>query len=194
MTARPNSYGVGQKAEQEAAKRLAKNGWIVVPMSEYTNNTGIAINAPMLVVPNGMMISPDLLAIKAGKQIWIEVKDKTAPTYTWKFHRWEHGIDRPNCDAYSSLQEQSGTPVFLLVHENNSPRTPDIFLCGMDDIGARRRMQADLMESDRLLSISLRDALLHGNFRDNNPEMRDARNPTGAGLYWPRDRMKEWLA
>ena len=192
MTTRPDLYGVGQKFEQEAARRLANRGWIVIPMSEFTNNTGIKINAPMLVVPDGLKISPDLLAIKAGKQIWVEVKDKTAPTYTWKHHRWEHGIDQPNSDDYLSIQKQSGYPVFLLIHENSSPRTPDLYLSSMDDMAAYRRMKADLVDSDLWLSIALSDAIQYGNTRANNPEMVGPRNPSGAGLYWPRDRMKEW--
>jgi hypothetical protein len=192
MTQRTGLYGVGQEAEQFAARQLAQRGWLVIPMSEYTNNTGIKINAPMLLVPEGMTISPDLLAIKASQTIWIEVKDKTGPTYTWKYHCWEHGIDKPNIVEYKKIQDLSGKPVFLLIHENNSPKTPDLYLHSMSDIGSYRKMKADLEPSDLWLYILLDNALLYGNFRDGNPEMIDPRNPIGAGLYWPRNKMKEW--
>lgn len=186
------TYGVGQRAEQAAARLLIQRGWMVIPISEYTNNTGGIINAPMLMMPNGMKISPDLFAIRNGKQIWCEVKDKTAPTYTWKWHRWEHGIDLPNCNDYQAVQDQSGFPVYLLVHENNSPKTPDLHLESMSDISAYKKMKADLKPSSVWLVISLDEALLSGNILEKNPEMISANNPRGAGLYWPRSAMKIW--
>lgn len=193
MSTREALYGVGQKYEQEAARRLAANGWIVVPMSEFTNNTGIKINAPMLVIPDGVAISPDLLAIKPGKQIWFEVKDKTEPTYTWKLHRWEHGIDKPNADDYLLIEEKSDVPVILLIHEKNSPETPDLYLSSMDDIGAYKRMKSDLKPSDIWLSISLKKAFENGNIRNGNKEMIGPKNKLGAGLYWPRIIMNVWI-
>lgn len=193
MNARAGLYGVGQEFEQEAAKRLATNGWIVIPVSEYANNTGAKINAPMLVSPKGVAISPDLLAMKAGeKSFWFEVKDKSEPTYTWKFGRWEHGIDKPNADDYKTVQENSGIPVVILIHERNSPKTPDLYLSSSDDIGAYRKMKADLQPSNLWLWVYLDDAIKHGNVRANNPEMTKPNNPTGSGLYWPRSIMKEW--
>lgn len=193
MNARDGMYGVGQAAEQEAARRLAKNGWVVIPISEYTNNTGTKINAPMLVIPDGVAISPDLLAIKPDKQIWFEVKDKTEPTYTWKFHRWEHGIDKPNIDSYRIIQEKTGVRVVILIHEKASPKTPDLYLLNMDEIGARQKMKADLQPSDVWLYINLDNAIRYGNERGGNREMVKQSNPMGLGLYWPRRIMKEWM-
>ncbi len=192
MSARPGMYGVGQAKEQEAAARLAAKGWIVIPVSEYVNNTGGKINAPMLVIPDGVAVSPDLLAMKPGKSMWFEVKDKTEPTYTWKFHRWEHGIDKQNIDDYQTIQGKTSVPVVILVHENTSPKTPDLYLRSSDDIGAYRKMKADLQSSDMWLWVYLTDAIAHGNVRINNREMIRKNNPTGAGLYWPRSIMKGW--
>lgn len=192
MSARDGTYGIGQEAEQEAARKLAGNGWIVIPVSEFTNNIGLKINAPMLVIPDGVCISPDLLAIKPAKSLWFEVKKKTEPTYTWKLRRWEHGTDKPNIDAYQVIQEKTAAPVYLLVQEENSPQTHDLYLNNFDDIDARRKMKADLRPSRIWLWISLNDALRYGNVRNNNREMIGKNNPNGEGLYWPRTRMKTW--
>lgn len=183
-------YGIGQEAEQMFARYLNQLGYLVVPISEYTNNTGLKINAPMLLGRDGFGISPDLLAGKDGKMRWVEVKQKTEPSYFWKKQQWEHGIDKPNADDYLSIQEESGFPVVIVVREIKSPRTPDLRLSSMRDISSYRKMKDDLYLSDCWLRISLNNAIAKGQYREGNKEMMDDRNPEGWGLYWPRAAMK----
>lgn len=188
---RQDIYGIGQESEQMVATYFSKKyGCLVVPVSEYTNNTGVKINAPMLIDKDGPLISPDLLIINNNKSFWIEVKQKSEPTYYWKKSRWEHGIDKPNFDAYLETQKSS-YPVYIIIHEINSPNTPDLYLSSKDDISAFKKMKSDLQRKDVWLRISINDASLHGQCRPSNPEMISTKNPLGLGIYWPRSNMQE---
>ncbi len=81
-----SSYGIGQEAEQELARILGERGYTVIPISAFTNNTGKGIKAPMIVVGGEYSVSPDLLAMKDGRSLWIEVKRKSVPAYFYKWH------------------------------------------------------------------------------------------------------------
>ncbi|MER2526741.1 MAG: hypothetical protein ABTR07_02315, partial [Candidatus Competibacter denitrificans] len=141
-----------------------------------------------------LTIGPDLLIMKDGTDKWVEVKRKDEPTYFWKFHEWQHGIDLPNIRAYQKIAKETRRPFVILVHEINSPATPNLYLHLMDDVSAHRRMQADLQPIETWLSISLDDAIRCGNSRPGNPQMMDKDNPHGFGFYWPRAKMQqiEW--
>lgn len=189
MSKRTGAYGIGQESEQIAAGYLAGMGYFVIPISEYTNNTGAMINAPMVIAKDGKLIGPDLLAMKNGEDIWVEVKMKTEPTYFWKRHEWQHGIDAPNMRAYQQVQERTGKKFIIVVHEINSPKTPDLYLKSMEDSSARLRMKSDLQPIEQWLSITLEDAFMFGEERSGNFEMASKQNRTGDGVYWPRSRM-----
>lgn len=191
MNKRCGIYGVGQKCEQEAADYLTRMGYLVIPISEFVNNTGGAINAPMVISSDGKIISPDLFGIKKGKDAWFEVKDKSEPTYFWKRHEWQHGIDAPNMYAYRDVQNITGKPIIILIHERLSPKTPDLYLSSMSDPCARQQMKADLYLSNQWLSIRLDDALMFGEERGGNFKMVRSINDEGKGFYWPRSKMTE---
>ncbi len=181
-----DSYGIGQQVEQEAARLLSCYG-IVIPVSQYQHNTGGLIAAPMLVTLDELIISPDLLVI-AKNPFWVEVKGKTAPAYFFKNHQWRHGIDAQNAQQYLMVQENS-YPVFILIHEERSPRTPELLLrhpCAGDP-------DDDLYDSGLWLGISLTAAFRCGVVQPNNPAMIKESNPTGLGLYWPRAAMTVWF-
>lgn len=191
MSKRDGLYGVGQESEQLAAQYLSSMGYFVIPISEYVNNTGGRINAPMVLSPSGLTIGPDLLILKDGKDMWVEVKRKDEPTYFWKSHEWQHGIDQPNFDAYTKIAQETNKAFIILIHEINSPATPDLWLRLIDDVSAARRVKADLQPIEKWLSISLTDASLFGDSRPGNPQMMDMDNPRGFGRYWPRAKMQE---
>lgn len=180
-----NSYWIGQEAEQELASMLGHRGYTVIPISAFTNNVGAAINAPMLVIGEEYSISPDLLAMKNGKAMWIEVKRKSVPAYYYKWHCWVHGVDRHNIEAYQKAKLATGHPLIICVLEDKSPITPDLWLDWHErfKFGAE---QNDLSGPRKWLWISLDDALLNGRFLTGNQEMVNTRNPEGVGLYWPR--------
>lgn len=181
-TTRGGLYGVGQESEQICARYLSGIGYTVIPISEYTNNTGKKINAPMLLSPEGLRVSPDLLVMAARKSFWVEVKRKGEPTYYWKRSRWEHGVDTPNFEDYMEIQRTSGYPVYIFVHEIKSPATPDLYLNNREDIGARRKMIADLQDKEVWLSIAIDNASKLGESRPNNREMIRPQNPMGTVL------------
>lgn len=188
---REGLYGVGQVSEQLAARYLSNRGWFVIPISEFTNNTGGRINAPMVVMPSGLCVGPDLFIIKAGSSMWVEVKQKDEPTYFWKKGEWQHGVDLPEIMAYKKVSEETKLPCHILVHEIMSPKTPDLFLMSKNDITCYKRMKEDLIKIERWLSINLADAIRNGEVRPGNPNMISTRNPEGNGLYWPRSAMRE---
>ena len=187
---REGIYGVGQESEQICARYFSNKGYVVIPISEYTNNTGGMINAPMIVSSYGPMVSPDLMVMKGSKLFWIEVKMKNEPTYYWKRHRWEHGIDTPNFNSYKSIQLESGWPVYIFVHEIHSPKTAELYLYSRMCSDDFRKMKSDLIPSNNWLYIALDDANRLGESRPNNIEMISKANPRGFGTYWPRAAMK----
>jgi hypothetical protein len=182
-------YGVGQEAEQELATFLGHRGYMVIPISSFTNNTGAKISAPMLVVGDSYSVSPDLLAIKDGKSMWIEVKRKSVPAYFYKWHCWVHGVDRQNIEAYRKAQKASGHPLFICVLEDKSPLTPDLYL-EWHERRPNGPEAEDLQGARQWLWITLDDALEYGNFLVGNIEMVGPSNPEGCGLYWPRRCMR----
>lgn len=186
---REGLYGVGQESEQEAADYLVEMGYFVIPISEYTNNTGKKINAPMVMSSEGKMIGPDLFGIKDGKDVWFEVKRKKEPTYFFKRREWQHGVDSPNMIAYRQVQERTGKPLIILVHEIFSPKTPDLDICLTEDSCAHIKVKEDLQPVEMWLSINLDDAFKFGQERPGNFEMVTPRNRDGKGIYWPRDKM-----
>lgn len=187
-----SSYGIGQEAEQELAGILGERGYTVIPISAFTNNTGKGIKAPMIVVGGEYSVSPDLLAMKDGRSLWIEVKRKSVPAYFYKWHCWVHGIDRPNAEDYRKAQESTGHPLFICVLEDKSPATPDLYL-EWNDRSAREYEKSDLTGPRKWLWITLDRAMECGAYFPGNAEMMGPRNPDGYGLYWARSEMKEFL-
>lgn len=186
-----DAYGIGQEAEQEMAVMLGQRGYTVIPISQFTNNTGGKINAPMLVVGSDYSISPDLLAMKDGKSLWIEVKRKSVPAYYYKWHCWVHGVDRPNIEAYRKAQQSTGHPLFICILEDKSPLTPDLFLY-WNERKPNGPETEDLQGPRQWLWITLDQAMAHGQFLSGNMEMISAHNPHGCGLYWPRRYMQSF--
>ena len=186
-----NTFGIGQEHEQKAARLFADMGNTVIPMSHFINNTGGKIAAPMIVDATGLTISPDLLVIGKGRQpFWVEVKQKSIPSYFFKKHRWEHGIDSYMAEAYKKIQDESGYCVYILVYEEKSPITPNLYLDLRKDTAARRVAENDLEKSGLWMAISLTQAAIKGEVRPNNDAMKKPHNPDGLGLYWPRCEMK----
>lgn len=187
-----NTFGIGQEYEQMAAKLFAAMGNQVIPMSMFINNTGGKCAAPMIVDADGLTISPDLLVIGKGKPpFWAEIKQKSIPSYFFKKHRWEHGIDSYMAESYKKIQDESGYCVYILVYEEKSPKTPNLYLDLRQDTSAKKIAENDLEKSGLWMAISLTHAAEKGEVRPNNDAMKKPHNPEGLGLYWPRLEMKQ---
>ena len=79
---------------------------------------------------------PDLDACKDGGRRWVEVKTKSTATFTRMTQRLEHGIDRRHYNEYLSVQRITGTPVFIVVYEEN---TGEILWSSVDDLEPYKR-------------------------------------------------------
>lgn len=187
-----NIYGNGQEEEQEFASYLIGRGHIVIPISSYQNNTGGIIGAPMMMLPDGKVIAPDLFAMKNGKHFFVEVKGKSVPAYFYRDHQYVHGVDLPNARAYQKISIESGYPLYIALLEKDSPRDGLLWVdLAQDGMAATRRVKENLQSAHTWLWIPIEDAFLLGKCQSNNSAMKNPSNPEGWGLYWPRSAMKQ---
>lgn len=73
--------------------------------------------APSLILGEWKIVLPDLDVTERGRRFWLEVKGKTEPAFYRKRNRYQHGIDRRNWEAYQRVGEESGAPVYIVIHE-----------------------------------------------------------------------------
>jgi hypothetical protein len=139
----------------------------------------------MLVLPQGLLVAPDLLCIKmgggAGANFWLEAKAKSIPSWRRIEGRWEHGIDYANMAEYADVQAKSRMRVILSVYEEKSPSNPyrDSFLT----------------PAGLWLFISMDKAEDAGTHRPDWPggkmNPRDRGKSGKGGWLWPRHEMSE---
>jgi len=108
-------YQRGHTGERIVAAFLQRRGWYVIPSYNFSGEDGNI--APRLFGLRDSFIVPDLDIAKGGLRIWVEVKTKSAATFTRLTGRLEHGIDKRHCDQYLKIQIITGDPVYLAIVE-----------------------------------------------------------------------------
>ena len=108
-------FNMGRTGEKTVAEILQRRGWYIIPSYDYSGEDGD--KAPKLHGAFNSYVIPDLDASKEGLRIWVEVKTKTAATYTRITRRLEHGIPYRHFRSYREVEQITGCPVYLVVYE-----------------------------------------------------------------------------
>lgn len=107
----------GQLGESVIARWLRSRGSSVLPAYEKEFDTG---KGPRLFTPHGQLVTPDLFVFPS--RTFIEAKHKTV--FTW-YHRsggWQTGIDGDHFHDYLKVQDETGSPVWLMfLHRTSVP-------------------------------------------------------------------------
>ena len=108
----------GQRSQLTVERVLKETGcgFIRTHAIEDPDNPG----APALTLGEWEIVLPDLDVTKRGRRFWLEVKGKTKPAWYTKKQRYQHGIDTKNWEAYQHVEEETGSPVYVVIHEQQS--------------------------------------------------------------------------
>lgn len=105
----------GQMGESLIAKYLRRHGYSIFPAYEKEIDNG---KGPRIFLPYGYsvqeLITPDMLAKRERRTLWIEAKHKSAATFYRKKQRWQTGIDKRHYLDYLQVEKVTGWPVRLL--------------------------------------------------------------------------------
>jgi hypothetical protein len=105
------------------ARWLQSRGHSILPMYEKELDNG---KGPRMFAPDREIITPDLLAIRAGNALWIECKHKKHFTWHRLTQRWTTGIDRYHYDEYLEIQRRYPWKIYLLfLHRERLPAFSD---------------------------------------------------------------------
>lgn len=108
------AWKAGRAGEEQARSWLMEGGWYVVPMADINSSRQ---RAPMLEGKVASIVLPDLAVYGKGIQRWVEVKTKRQASYTRALHRYEHGVELPNWEAYMRCEVESGAEGWLCILE-----------------------------------------------------------------------------
>lgn len=108
----------GYTAERLASELLMERAWGVNPTYEYSGAAND--KAPKLRFLHRSYVLPDLDCAKGGKRIWAEVKHYALAPVNRRLGCQVHGIKRRHRQHYLSIQKETGSPVFLLVAEDEA--------------------------------------------------------------------------
>ncbi len=125
----------GRNGERIVASILMRSGWLVVPSYDYSGEDNN--QAPRMEGDGTFLVIPDLDACKRGRRRWIEVKTKKTATLHRKTGTLEHGISLRHFRHYQSVEAESGSPVWLVVYEENSG---DLLIARLSELSARARI------------------------------------------------------
>jgi len=132
---------IGRAAEKLVAAWLKRRGWRILPVYDYSGlDEG---KAPKLEAEKAedSLVTPDLLAARAGVMSWFEVKYKTRADWTRKTKRFETGISLRLWRHYREAQAASGATVWLVfVHEQED----EIRAGALDDLAKVKRDYCDV--------------------------------------------------
>jgi hypothetical protein len=133
----------GRSGEKIVARLLQRRGWFVVPSYDYSGEDGD--KAPIMQGTTQSFVIPDLDVAQAGRRIWVEVKTKACANLHRKTKTYEHGIDLRHYQHYCRVQEETATPVWLFVFEEQSGY---VLAASLTQLGAPRVYAGDKMGRD----------------------------------------------
>jgi hypothetical protein len=141
---------LGRNGEQLVVAWLTQRGWFVIPSYDYSGTE--RDKAPKLQGLGEGFPVPDLDVCRAGDRRWIEVKTKSAPDFTRKTGRFEHGIE--HYDDYLRVAFETGTEAWLAIFEL---KTRELLAQSFAKLGEPRR---STMYGKRM-AYWPRDAFMH---------------------------------
>lgn len=176
-------WAMGDEIQKRWAWNMSERGFLIMPvynLEDVDQERKLTIGA-RLFHSAGKLIAPDILLLRGGKRFWHEVKAKSQPT--WRRcppgPRWEHGCDLYNANEYRRVEDMSGIPVWIIVHEQNSPLNVS--------------EESELEGPETWLGIHIGKAFEVGDQRPDwpggkkQPERRGSKGM--GGLLWPRNLM-----
>lgn len=112
----------GKAGESAIARWLTRKGYAVLPVYEKIIEEG---KGPQLYLCDKSLIAPDLFVF-AKRQLFIEVKHKSAFTWYRIKQVFETGIDKRHWNDYLQVRDIVGVPIWILfLHKHgkakNSP-------------------------------------------------------------------------
>lgn len=107
----PAKLAQGKVSESLIARWLVSRGWNVLPVYETSDN---AAKGPRLSTPNGEIVAPDMLAMKAGEYRWVEAKDKHAASWYRIGGYFVTGVNLSHYQDYLLIEDSKIIPVWLL--------------------------------------------------------------------------------
>lgn len=173
-------YQMGRSAEARWCRAVVQRyGGMALPVYGATE-VDDSTKAPVLFARNGVCVAPDVFYANSTARAWHEVKAKSVPGWYRNLQRYEHGIDYSLYLDYLRVEEETGIPVFIVVHEARTPTVP-------------AQSTGDMSPSGVFLFAALRTVRTRGEHRPTWPGGRSQpwrRGRRGRGGWlWPRDCM-----
>lgn len=115
----------GAVAEGQIANWLRNvRGYSILPVYEIEMHTG---KGPRLFAPDRKIVSPDMLAFKTEKIMWIEAKHKSVFSWHRRTQRWVTGIDEHHYEEYIEVSKRFPHQVWLMfLHWSSRPDARDL--------------------------------------------------------------------
>ncbi len=129
----------GRTGERIVADFLQGLGYYIIPSYDYAGEDGD--KAPKLQGLTAGFAVPDLDIAREGKRKWCEVKTKQSASWTRITNRFEHGIPERHLRNYLKVQEITGTPVYLVVYEQDTSLLLVIAVNDVAQAGRRSTMK-----------------------------------------------------
>jgi hypothetical protein len=107
----------GVHAERLAERMLRKEGWITQHAKFRREDYE---GAELMVGDDEKVRDPDMLALRQGETVWVEVKEFEEPVDTKARGQLEHGVRKPKMNDYREIAEVSGIPVWLFIVEKDA--------------------------------------------------------------------------
>lgn len=113
----------GDTAQRQWADVLTERGSCALPTYAFEDVTK-ETKAPVMLIPGGLLVTPDVLCMSGSGITWHEVKSKSCPSWNRNRTRWEHGFDHSLLREYQDVARRTGCPVWIVVYEISSPENP----------------------------------------------------------------------
>lgn len=117
-----NEDGPGFRTEKLVAEAMMNQGWNLAHAPSVDTRASHQAVAPMIDGNDHSQIMPDILAMRFGRTVWVEVKYKSSgPIAVGKNGgRLEHFIDRTNWDDYNDVEKRGSCEVWVVILEGDT--------------------------------------------------------------------------
>jgi hypothetical protein len=116
-----NEDSPGFRTELLIAEAMKSQGWHLAHAPVVDTRSTRDNVAPMIQGQNEATIMPDILAMRNGRTVWLEVKYKsTGAEFIIKNDQNEHFIDRSNWDDYVEVKRRGNCELWLMILEGDT--------------------------------------------------------------------------
>jgi hypothetical protein len=116
-----NEDSLGFRTELLIAEAMKSQGWHLAHAPVVDTRSTRDNVAPMIQGKDEATIMPDILAMRNGRTVWLEVKYKsTGAEFIIKNDQNEHFIDRDNWDDYIEVKRRGNCEVWVVILEGDT--------------------------------------------------------------------------